>query len=90
MPTYIAKLTSHNCRMVLGDPRDMMFCGEPTVHGSSWCQSCYTVVFGRSQPPAFAKLPIRLPVDLVPRNAPPELVVEPPAPELEEVMAENE
>jgi hypothetical protein len=45
-------------------------------------------VFTPSQPRRHPRLPIRLPVDLIPADAPPDLVVEPPAPELTEVMEE--
>lgn len=32
------------CRYPAGDERPMVYCGQPTIKGTSWCLHCYRVV----------------------------------------------
>lgn len=86
---HLNDLTRTCCRWI-DEPPTLIYCGEVVLPGTSWCKVHFRQVFRPGPPTArrHPRLPIRLPVDLIPDSAPPDLVVEPPAPELIEVMEE--
>jgi hypothetical protein len=89
---HLLKLAKNDCRWVEGEPRDQMFCGEPKVPGTSYCAVHTKMAFAQDQRKRqYERLPIRLPVDTIPHDAPPELETPAvPQPELEEIMMESE
>lgn len=42
-------LEDHHCRFPRGEGAGILFCGQPVVHGESWCASCCAIVYA---PPA--------------------------------------
>lgn len=44
-PKRLLKLKPHDCRFVIGDPVDGLFCAARVVPGLSWCEAHARVVF---------------------------------------------
>jgi hypothetical protein len=78
---HLDQLTRHCCRWI-DEPRSQLYCGEAVVPETSWCMVHHRKVF---QPPTMRRHPrLPTPVDLIPVDAPPEPVLEPPDPEVME------
>jgi hypothetical protein len=83
---HILKLNDRDCRSVEGEPSALMFCGKPKQDGSSYCREHTKRYYTDAK--ARPRLPIKLPVDIIPYDAPPELD-EVATPEVVEVMADT-
>jgi GcrA cell cycle regulator len=49
-PIPLIDLQSHHCRWVLGDPRDMLFCGQRKLEPHSYCELHVKQAYSRKVP----------------------------------------
>jgi GcrA cell cycle regulator len=47
-PVHFRALEAHHCRWIPGQPESQLYCGEPKVHGSSWCLAHFKAAYSRS------------------------------------------